>query len=72
MSNYDTAVCNAKQRATQSLLRLPDCEGRSEMASAIDGLNEAWDKLTDALVRQRAVRDEEISRLLSALAEARK
>lgn len=71
MSGLDRAVWDAKMRATKALCGLPDCDGRDEMASAIDGLNKAWEALTDALVRQRDERGAEVLRLLDALAEAK-
>lgn len=72
MSGLDRAVWDAKMRATKALIGLPDCDGRDEMASAIDGLSKAHDELADALVRQRDERGREVLRLIDALAEAKK
>lgn len=79
--NYDRRVLDAKAAATRAACVLvrndqngkPVCDGEAahQMAAALDGLNTAWDELTACLVRQREERDEQISRLMSELAEAK-
>jgi hypothetical protein len=71
MVDYDGALLAAKHRMTKVLCREggPD---RSEIATAIDELNAAWDELTDCLVRQVEARDAEIRSLLNKIAELNK
>ncbi len=76
---YDREVFDAKDYATQCLLRLTrlDTKGRplgsvDEMADALDLLNKAWDALLDCIVRQREERDRQILMLIDELAEAKK
>lgn len=73
--NYDLQLSDAKHACSRALLDLQrDNKGVdvSHMACAIDNLNRMWDALTDALVRQRTERDEQILRLINELAEAKK
>jgi hypothetical protein len=74
VSRYDVRMSDAKQAVTKALCGLAagnpglDVGG---LATAIDNLNRAWDQLTDALVRQRDERDEQIGRLMNEVAERR-
>lgn len=73
MSNYDLMVSDLKRATTAEILRLQrDKVDVDNIARLVDQLNEAWDKLTDALVRQRTERDNVIRDLIDQLAEARK
>lgn len=79
--NYDRMLSDAKDAATRAVVNLvrngrdgkPLCDGDAAhwVGTAVDELNKAWDRLTDALVRQRDERDEQIRRLLDELAERR-
>ncbi len=68
--SYDRNVSDAKQRTTAALME-KDLD-RVSIGRAFDELNAAWDALTDALVRQRAIRDKQILSLLDQLAEAKR
>lgn len=71
--SYDARLFEAKHRATRTLCAaISGKADLTEVGSAIDDLNKAWDELTDALVRQRKERDLQIIRLIDELAEARK
>lgn len=74
--NYDLILSDCKRAATAALCRVirdnPDVKSLDEMAGALDALNTAWDKLTDALIRQRDERDKLVQKLLNELAEANK
>lgn len=70
--NYDLRVSDAKRAVTAALCRQTKGGDLSELASSIDELNKAWDSLTDALVRQRDERGEQVLRLMNDLAEAKK
>jgi len=80
MRDYDHELADAKSYATKCLIRAQGAaaEGKDvasafdELASAFDDLNKAWNGVTDALMRQRTVRDEEIVRLLNQIAEMRR
>jgi hypothetical protein len=78
MSGYDDAVFAAKQNVTKLVCDVASDDQRrhrfgvEQLPGAIDHLNKAWDELTNCLVRQRTERDEQISRLISELAEAKK
>jgi hypothetical protein len=72
---YDRALSSAKQAATEMLCNLLGKESRftlHDMAGCIDRLNEAWDELTDHLVRQRDARDETIAHLHNQIAHLKK
>jgi hypothetical protein len=69
LQHAKTAVTNAVMRAVS---KDPPPDAVMTLAGAIDDLNKAWDNLTDCLCRQRDFRDQEISRLMSELAEAKK
>lgn len=70
----DSRLFDAKQRMTQSLVLFtrnnPTCDCH-EVACSVDELNNAWDKLTDALVAQREERDRIIADLINQLAEVK-
>jgi ribosomal protein L29 len=79
--NYDQKVFDAKDRVTRVIVELTAKEitpeqfrnlSIADMAKAVDDLNKAWDELTNALVRQREVRDEIISDLFAKIAELKK
>lgn len=80
--NYDLLLSDAKANATKAVVNLVkngrdgkplcDADAASWAATAMDDLNKAWDQLTDALVRQRTERDDQIRRLIDELAERRK
>ena len=72
--NYDLMLSDAKRHVTETLIRSQRDENAnlSDLASAIDGLNSAWDKLTDALVRQRDELEKQVLSLIRDLAEAKK
>jgi hypothetical protein len=76
MRNYDLDLSYAKTAVTNAIARAaskdPPPDAVMSIAGAIDNLNKAWDNLTDCLCRQRDLRDKEISRLMSELAEATK
>jgi len=73
VSNYDLMVSDLKRATTAEILRLQrDKVDVDNIARLVDQLNEAWDKLTDALVRQRTERDNVVRDLIDQLAEARK
>jgi hypothetical protein len=80
--NYDLMLSDAKAALLEAVAHLgrndrqnkPLCDGEAErqVACAVDELNKAWDRLTDALIRQRDERDRQIVRLINELAEARR
>lgn len=76
--SYDRRVWNAKDNVTKLVCDAASSDerrhnfGLEQLPGAIDELNKAWDELTNCLVRQRNERDEQISRLISELAEAKK
>jgi hypothetical protein len=78
VTDYDRYVSDAKHQVTQLLCSVVSDDERKhrfgveQLPGAIDGLNKAWDELTDCLVRQVAERDREIRSLLNQLAEAKK
>ncbi len=75
MRNYDQALSDAKHRVTETLTRLASGDKNASLnnlARDIDALNEAWDGVTGALVRQRAVLKETIDDLHLKLAETRR
>lgn len=75
MGDYDRLLRGAKDAVTEMLCNLQSKDTRfttMDLACRIDDLNKAWAELTDCLVRQRNERDEQIRRLIDALAEARK
>jgi hypothetical protein len=78
MSNYDEGVFRAREEMTKLLVVLVSGDTRKrdyaieQLPDAVECLNRAWDELTNCLVRQRRERDEQISRLMSELAEAKK
>ena len=75
MRNYDSRVFDAKDRATRMLIELQRANKDADvtpMASALDELNQAWDALTDALVRQRNELGERILILINEIAEEKK
>lgn len=83
MSNYDLRLSDAKYAMTQTIIKLngnnlqtkkPYCDPDLAMrvAQQVDSLNDAWDKLTDALLRQRKMLEEKVCQLIRELAEANK
>ena len=73
--NYDLLLSGCKRAATSALCRAITDNPKVNMdgiAAALDALNEAWDRLTDALVRQRDERDRIIRDLINQLAEEKK
>jgi hypothetical protein len=80
MSDYDRDLMIAKRQLMTNISRLSAAvaEGKNvtsamdELSQSIDDLNKSWDELTDALVRQRTVRNEEILKLLDLIAELTK
>lgn len=75
MRNYDIEVSYAKRHATITLCRWVSEIGgdaATDIAGALESLNAAWDRLTDALVRQRQERDTLIKSLIDQIAELRR
>lgn len=75
MIDYDGHLFNARQGASKALLNLSkaeaNCDAVNFMSTTLDGLNKAWDELTDCLNRRIKERDWEIKRLLNELAESK-
>lgn len=74
MNNYDLMLSDTKRAVVNILCAAVRKEdwALEQLPGMIDQLNEAWDKLTDCLVRQRDERGRQIERLMDELAEARK
>ncbi len=70
MNNYDSILFHAKDNVIKCLCRLISDKEMdiTEMSAAIDNLNQAWDDLTNYLVRQREERDNVITHLMDKLA----
>ena len=72
---YDDEVYAAKRRVTEELMAAVSLVERGEpvnpmnISQAVDQLNEAWDALTDCLVRQREERNVLILELVDEVAE---
>jgi hypothetical protein len=73
--SYERAVSDARAAALKAVVNLGklkvDENALMWVTGALDTLNKAWDQLTDALVRQRDERDDQIRRLINELAERR-
>jgi hypothetical protein len=69
--DYDAGVRAAKDHVLKllALMGANKPVSTDEVAVAFDSLNREWDRLTDALVRQRNERDRLIRSLLDQLAE---
>lgn len=75
MPNYDQQLSWAKQAVVEAIAAMSTDKPRitvMDLASRIDDLNKAWDELTDALLRQKRVRDLTIAELHNQLAEHQK
>lgn len=73
--NYDLMLSDCKRALTAELFRFQRDNPKVDMGQLphfIDELNNAWDKLTDCLVRHRSERDRMIHKLINELAEAKK
>ena len=70
MPNYDQQLIYAKDTMTDAILKASgQNHNMQEVAQAVDSLNAAWDKLTDALVQQRKQMQITITQLHERLAD---
>lgn len=75
MTDYDGYLSAARRSSMTYMDKAAENLTQDTFRTYVNSVGEemkAWDQLTDALVRQRKERDEQISRLLNELAEAKR